>query len=85
MCDVVLSYRAQFQLADLGTTLPRSKYMYAAEYAKIGTWGASSEQHNRSFWAVLPNLEGFNDGLATALDLSLVCHYGPIPVGEQVQ
>lgn len=38
------------------------KYMYSADYEKIGTWGMSSELHNRSLWAVFGSFEGMNDG-----------------------
>ena len=38
------------------------KYMYSADYSKIGCWGMSSEVHQRSIWAVFPGFEGQNDG-----------------------
>ena len=39
-----------------------SKYMYSADYAKVGTWGVSSTEHGLGFWVVCPNFEGQNDG-----------------------
>ena len=38
------------------------KYMYAASYFQIGTWGFASSEHHLGEFVVLPSEEFFNDG-----------------------